>query len=372
MQDVREIVTDAVREICNAMNAGVYLTDRSRTIVFWNRRAEEITGYKAEQVVGTACYDGILEHVDKEGRALCGEELCPLHRSIVTEQPSPAPVIVYAKSASGERVPVSTSTAPVHDAEGNVIGGVEVLQDERDHLVEMELARATQLQLLDAKLPTDDRISFAVESVPLEMIGGDYYRVDQVSDDVFSLFVADVAGHGVSAALFIALVRYLTEECADKLANPAVFVSAINDRMCERIPGVGFVTALCTMFDVNEGKATCCSAGHPPALLQSNDGSVQALECRSFPLGLNSGLSYETVGFDMRPGDRFLAYTDGITETRVEGGQLLGTEGLISMVQEAGPEGRSHGLRAIYDALIRRCTTHMPEDDITLASCMML
>ncbi|MHC4480076.1 MAG: SpoIIE family protein phosphatase [Planctomycetota bacterium] len=372
MRDVRETITGAVREMLNAMNAGVYVTDRQRTILFWNRRAEEITGYKAEDVVGTACFDGILEHIDKEERRLCGTELCPLHRSMVTDEPSPAPVLVYAKSAAGGRIPVATATAPIHDDKGNVIGGIEVLQDERENLAEMQLARASQLQLLEPKLPADERISFAVHCIPVAMIGGDYFDVKRLSTDVFSLFVADVAGHGVPAALFVSLLHYVVQECAEHRSEPAAFLTAINERLCERVPDAGFVTAVAVSFNAAARSAVYCSAGHPPSLLQKGSaGSVRALEGRNFPMGLNAPASYEAVGFSMEPGDRFIAYTDGVTDVRVEGGDLLGTEGLASLLQELPSEDGDHRLGALYDALIRRCTSHMPEDDITLGSCIM-
>ena len=63
---------------------GIYVCDRERRIVFWNKSAERITGWQAEDVIGRACLDDVLNHVDKDGRRLCGKEYVPLHRSMVT------------------------------------------------------------------------------------------------------------------------------------------------------------------------------------------------------------------------------------------------------------------------------------------------
>ena len=67
MSDVFPLDVKSLLRVLNYLNAGVYITDRQRSIVLWNRKAEEITGYRAEEVVGKACHDGVLEHVGKEG-----------------------------------------------------------------------------------------------------------------------------------------------------------------------------------------------------------------------------------------------------------------------------------------------------------------
>ena len=88
---------DALLSVLNYLNMGVYITDRERRILLWNRKAEEITGYSAESVVGKACHEQVLNHVDKDNHPLCSTDLCPLHRAISLEKESDEPVLVYAK-----------------------------------------------------------------------------------------------------------------------------------------------------------------------------------------------------------------------------------------------------------------------------------
>ena len=66
--------------ILDSLNDGLYVCNRDRRILYWNRAAERITGWSSEEVVGLRCMDNILDHKDKDGRRLCGEEFCPLHR----------------------------------------------------------------------------------------------------------------------------------------------------------------------------------------------------------------------------------------------------------------------------------------------------
>ena len=72
--------------ILGAMSVGVYVCDRDRRIVYWSKKAQAITGWRPDDVMGHSCRDNILNHIDKDGRPLCGEESCPLHRTMVTGQ----------------------------------------------------------------------------------------------------------------------------------------------------------------------------------------------------------------------------------------------------------------------------------------------
>jgi phosphoserine phosphatase RsbU/P len=139
---------DALLLVLNYLNMGVYLTDRDRRILLWNRKAEEITSYPAKDVVGKACHQNVLCHADKDGHPLCSSGFCPLYRSILTSRESKEPVLVFAQSASGKRVPMSVSVAPLHDQEGNVIGGIETFRDETQNVQDLEFSRRIQRNLL--------------------------------------------------------------------------------------------------------------------------------------------------------------------------------------------------------------------------------
>ena len=73
-----------IEAILNSLSDGVYVCDRNRRVVYWSASAERITGWTAKDVVGRACFNNVLCHIDKDGHRLCGEEYCPLHRAMVT------------------------------------------------------------------------------------------------------------------------------------------------------------------------------------------------------------------------------------------------------------------------------------------------
>src|SRR5579859_6066196 len=94
-----------IAEVLNSLPDGVYVTDTHRRILFWNQAAERITGWRKEDVVGKYCSDNVLAHLDKDGHPLCGCDLCPLHRSMVTGQPSTESMVIFAHCKSGITAP---------------------------------------------------------------------------------------------------------------------------------------------------------------------------------------------------------------------------------------------------------------------------
>ena len=169
--------------VLNSVSDGVYVTDTSRKIVYWNDAAERITGWPSGQVVGTHCYDDVLCHVDKDGHRLCGEEYCPLHRSIVTGQASTVPFVLFAQQQQGTRVPLQVSVAPIRNGGGEVVGGVETFRDLSGEFWDIKRAQTIQSLSLQQDLPEDPRVRFSVQYIPQDMIGGDYYAIAPLDSD---------------------------------------------------------------------------------------------------------------------------------------------------------------------------------------------
>jgi diguanylate cyclase (GGDEF)-like protein/PAS domain S-box-containing protein len=105
---------------------GVYFVDRSRTITAWNKAAEAITGFSAEEVVGSHCMDNILNHVDESGDQLCFGQ-CPL--SCTMDDGKEREETIYLHHKDGHRVAVDVRVVPLTNEEGEVIGAVEIFME---------------------------------------------------------------------------------------------------------------------------------------------------------------------------------------------------------------------------------------------------
>ncbi|KFZ27385.1 MAG: Response regulator PleD [Candidatus Izimaplasma bacterium HR2] len=115
-------------ELLSYLYEGVYVVDQQRKIVFWNKGSEEITGYSAEEVTESYCYNNILRHVTEDGKNLCFDG-CPLHHTLATGELQEADVFLHHKE--GHRIPVKVKSIPIYDSEENIVAAIEVFTDER-------------------------------------------------------------------------------------------------------------------------------------------------------------------------------------------------------------------------------------------------
>jgi diguanylate cyclase (GGDEF)-like protein/PAS domain S-box-containing protein len=117
---------DSYERIIDNLHGGLYLVDLNRTITYWNKAAEKISGFRTDEVVGRSCSDNILTHIDAEGNCLC-LGMCALKATIADRMPREAEIYVHHKD--GHRVPVSVHVSVLTDVEGKVIGGIELFID---------------------------------------------------------------------------------------------------------------------------------------------------------------------------------------------------------------------------------------------------
>jgi len=143
---------------------GVYFTDRNRIIIYWNKAAEQITGYSAGEVLGHGCQDNVLIHVDDRGRSLC-QSHCPMAHTINDLKPRQSHVFLHHKL--GHRIPVYIRTAPLVNEKGELVGGAEFFTDESaresmcQHIEELQL-----LALLDplTELPNRHHLEIEIDA----------------------------------------------------------------------------------------------------------------------------------------------------------------------------------------------------------------
>lgn len=136
-----------LESIVDTISEGVYFTDRDRRITFWNRAAERITGFMAQDVTGSRCRDNLLRHVDERGTELCVHG-CPLAATMADGKPREARVWLHHRD--GHRVPVDVRAAPVTDSSGAIVGAIEIFADRSDRGAVMEeLERLKREALVD-------------------------------------------------------------------------------------------------------------------------------------------------------------------------------------------------------------------------------
>jgi diguanylate cyclase (GGDEF)-like protein/PAS domain S-box-containing protein len=127
---------------------GVYFTDLDRRITYWNKGAESITGYSAEEVVGRRCRDNLLLHVDDAGRSLCLGR-CPLASTMNDKTPREAKVFLHHKQ--GHRLPVHVRATPLFDKGDKVVGAAEFFTDiSTEETLQLRIQELENVALLDS------------------------------------------------------------------------------------------------------------------------------------------------------------------------------------------------------------------------------
>ena len=259
----------SAEKILDCLSGGVYVCDRNRRIVFWSKSAERITGWQPQDVLGHACQEDILNHADKDGHRLCAEEYCPMHRAMITRVTTNVPIIVFARCKDGSRVPTQVITAPIHNAAGEIIGGVETFRDVPPILVDLERPQKIQKQTLQQDLPEDSRLRFSTLFMTFDIVGGDYYAIQPLDAERYGFLLADMEGHGVAAALYAMHLSILWNSHFHLLKSPAAFASALNEDLI-KISGkvVTFAAAVCGIIDARDGTLCFTGAGGPkPAII---------------------------------------------------------------------------------------------------------
>jgi len=139
--------TGAYSWLLDELYDAAYCVDRERRITYWNPAAERLTGFERTEVEGKCCADNILKHVDDEGNNLC-RGVCPLAKTMGDGLSREAHVYLHHKN--GHRLPVDVRCAPLRDAAGQIVGGIELFNDASlTEFLQQRVAELESLAFLD-------------------------------------------------------------------------------------------------------------------------------------------------------------------------------------------------------------------------------
>jgi len=246
----------------------------------------------------------------------------------------------------------------------------------------LRMAHEIQLTMLPQQYPVfphtiapgKSAFQFAHRYHPAETVSGDFFSISQLSDNEVGVFICDVTGHGVRAALVTAMIRALVEELKPIAHDPGMFLRKLNSDLCVILKTTGtpmLTTAFYLTANWETGVMRFANAGHPkPLLIRRSAGKVEPLvnaSGRSQPaLGLFDDPPYQASETTIVPGDFAMLFTDGLYEVQGPNEELYSQERLMLDVQNLINKPAGLLFDDLLEAVRAFSVSHEFEDDVCL------
>jgi serine phosphatase RsbU (regulator of sigma subunit) len=234
---------------------------------------------------------------------------------------------------------------------------------------ELETARQIQLSILPGEMLKTHNLDLAARYLPMTAVAGDFYDFIVIDDKHLGVFVADVSGHGMPAALISSMLKIALAAQSASASNPAQVLTGLNQALCGKFQG-HFVTAAYIFIDTEKDVIRYAGAGHPPLITKDNASArVNEILENGLFLGAFPHATYTSVEVPFKSGDWCLLYTDGIPETTNQSGEEFGIGELKLFLQNDKSDSSHTFVDRFLQALSNWAnqTFHSEaEDDITL------
>jgi hypothetical protein len=238
-------------------------------------------------------------------------------------------------------------------------------------LKELEIARSIQMRFLPATAPTFPGLEIACLCRPAMEVGGDYYDFVRHDDHRLAVIIGDVSGKGVSAAFFMTMAKGIIKALSKINPSPKLLLSDMNTVFYENTPKEVFISLIYGLFDTKNNTLTFARAGHNPLIVRKSLGSTpELLNPAGLAIGLEKGAVFaatiEEKTVPIQPGDVFVFYTDGISESMNKNGDEFGEERLGQLIHQHANETAPTLLESITREVTSFASGTNQHDDFTM------
>jgi len=353
--------------------------DADGRIVFANSQTEKLFGYTSTELLGQRI------------ELLVPDRLRSAHRSSREDfnqaprvRPMGAERDLCGVRKDGVEVPLDISLSPIQVTTGPlVIAAVRDVTQRKHHenqlrdahrriRRDLDSAAVVQRSLLPKILPRVDGMHFAWAFEPCETLAGDSFNVFMVDEDHVALYLLDVSGHGVAAALqAVALTRVLASRpwptsALRRILSPAEVAEELNREFPIDPETWQYFTFLCATLDLRSSELRFTSAGHPGPIYVPSSGGPATVDAPGFPIGLFPEASYEEHSLMLNVGDRVYFYSDGATDAMDSDGRDFGRKRLVEALDACRQITLDDALASVVRTIKNWARPCGPQDDLTL------
>lgn len=218
---------------------------------------------------------------------------------------------------------------------------------------DLQRARTVQQKLLPdpAAMPLCDKLQWACSFQPEAAVGGDYYDAAERDDGCVAILFGDVSGHGMAAAFVTAILKTAFQRWIDEPTDLPTFVGRLNHNLHRLIPEDSFAAVFVALYDPANHRLEYVNGGHHPEPLiipaEANRPPRPLSDARAMLLGVTDDVPVRVGSRTLRPGDTFLAVTDGVIEAFNVAHDRFGDERLAKLLQDC----RGQSLAALVDCI---------------------
>ena len=259
-----------------------------------------------------------------------------------------------------------------------IMANKDLLEKQKRIDEDLEAAAGIQQSLLPLELPDIESINVAWRFMPCQSVGGDIFNVIRLDEDHLGIYMIDVSGHGVPAAMVSVSVSqamqprtgYLMRKAINpppfyEIVSPAEVLNALDHEYpIERFDK--FFTISYLILNTKDGTLTYSNAAHPPPVLLHKDGTLELLKEGGTIIGMDGILPFEEGKKQMNMGDRLFVYTDGIVEYTNKEGAFYGEERFYAELQRLKYRPVSGIIDGVVDSMMFFGDNIDPQDDVSL------
>ena len=235
---------------------------------------------------------------------------------------------------------------------------------EQRRALDMRRAEKIQRHLLPQS-PAVPGLTISTHYQPAEDVAGDIYGVVAMPDDTWLIYITDLVGHGIPAAMNASILKMLFDTASMRGGSPGEVLQRVNAMLPGYLMDSEFATAAVLRWDPATGRLQFASAGHEPVTLLSKVGP-KSLESTGLPLGIDTDSRWETTEQWLQKGDRLLMATDGVAESHNVNEQQFGRGRVAEIFAGSVNEPLDDSLNRLVGDLRRHAGDLPPDDDVTI------